>query len=255
MKWKPVRAIIVDDESLGRERLRHFLQREPGVVLVGEAVDGDDAVAKVRELRPDLVFLDVQMPGKGGFEALAELGEDIPPAVIFVTAYDAFALKAFEVHAVDYLLKPFDRARFQTALQRAAARIAEARDLGPSPAVQGVLSQVGATPPVDRIPVKTGGKVIFVPLAEIDWIGSADNYVELHAGQHTHLIRGTLNTMETSLPADRFVRVSRTAIVNIQSVKELSPLFHGEYTVVLKNGAKVTLSRSHRDQLARLGLK
>jgi two-component system, LytTR family, response regulator len=253
---KPVRALIIDDEALGRERLRTFVEREPSIILAGEATDGDDAIAKVKALRPDLLFLDIQMPGKTGFEALAAMGDDTPQAVIFVTAHDEYALKAFEVHAVDYLLKPFDRARFQAAVQRAIGRLAEARGAGMTEALKAMISQVTQPPQAqERIPVKSNGRVFFVPLAEIEWVGSADNYVELHVGRQSHLIRGTLNQMETSLPLDRFVRVSRTAIVNVQAVKELSPLFHGEYAITLRSGAKVTLSRSHRDQLPRLGVK
>jgi two-component system LytT family response regulator len=252
-----IRVLIVDDEPLGRDRLRNFLSREPGLVLAGEATNGEEAVAKVRELRPDLMFLDIQMPGLNGFGVLEALGRDVPPAVVFVTAHDDFALKAFEVHAVDYLLKPFDRERFQTALKRASDRLRSSRPDELSAKLAAVLQQLQPAAPkaLERIPVKTNGKVIFINVPEIDWVGSADNYIELHVANHCHLIRETLTRMEQQLPPDKFVRISRTAIVNVDRVQELQPLFHGEYSVTLKTGAKLTLSRSHRDQLSRLGIR
>jgi two-component system LytT family response regulator len=254
-----LRVMLVDDEPLGRERLRNLLSREPGVTIAGEAANGEEAVESIRRLRPDLVFLDVQMPGLTGFGVLERLGADAPPAVIFVTAHDQFALKAFEVHAVDYLLKPFDRERFQRALQRAGDRLRSAQPDDLSARLTAMLAHLQpatAVPkPPERIAVKSGGRVTFVNVADIDWVGSADNYVELHVGDHSHLLRDTMAATEVRLPADKFVRISRTAIVNTERVKELQPLFHGEYSVTLKNGVKLTLSRSHRDQLARLGVE
>ncbi len=249
--------MIVDDEPLGRDRLRNFVAREPGLTLVGEASDGEQAVRLIRELLPDLVFLDIQMPGLTGFGGLDQLGADVPPAVIFCTAHDEFALKAFEVHAVDYLLKPFDRERFQKALARAGERLRTTQRDELSSKLAAVLQQLQPAAPraLDRIPVKTNGRVIFINVPEIDWVGSADNYVELHVGTHSHLIRDTLTKMEQQLPPDKFVRISRTAIVNVDRVQELQPLFHGEYSITLRTGVKLTLSRSHRDQLARLGMK
>jgi two-component system LytT family response regulator len=249
--------MIVDDEPLGRDRLRNFVAREPGLTLVGEASDGEQAVRLIRELLPDLVFLDIQMPGLTGFGVLDQLGAGVPPAVIFCTAHDEFALKAFEVHAVDYLLKPFDRERFQKALARAGERLRTTQRDELSSKLAAVLQQLQPAAPraLDRIPVKTNGRVIFISVPEIDWVGSADNYVELHVGTHSHLIRDTLTKMEQQLPPDKFVRISRTAIVNVDRVQELQPLFHGEYSITLRTGVKLTLSRSHRDQLARLGMK
>lgn len=251
--------VLVDDESLGRERLRNFLAREADVQVVGEAANGEEAVEVIRRLRPELVFLDVQMPGLTGFGVLERLGADAPPTVIFVTAHDQFALKAFEVQAVDYLLKPFDRERFQTALQRAVARLRSARPDELSAKLTAMLAQLQPPPAVpkspERIAVKSGGRVTFVNVLDIDWVGSADNYVELHVAEQCHLLRETMAAMEQRLPADKFVRISRTTIVNHERVKELQPLFHGEFSVTLKNGTKVTLSRSYRDQLARLGVK
>lgn len=253
---QPVRVLIVDDEPLGRERLKTLLAGEPEVTLVGEAANGDEAVERFRGLRPDLVFLDVQMPGSTGFEVLTRLGQEAPAAVIFVTAHEEFALRAFEVHAVDYLLKPFDRPRFKLALRRALDRLRSTATDDLASKLNAVISQLQPRPAaaVERIPVKTGGRVIFVNVADIDWIGSADNYVELHVGPQAHLLRETLSAMEQRMPEERFVRISRTAIVNTERVKELQPLFHGEYSVTLRDGTRLTLSRTYRDQLPRLGV-
>ena len=241
----PIRAIVVDDEPLARERLRHWLSREPNIVLVGECSQGNEAVEVLRRERPDLVFLDVQMPGLSGVQVLEALGDSAPPAVVFVTAHEQFAVEAFEVQAVDYLLKPVSRERFKTALDRVSKRLALSRSEASPPAVK--------LP--DRLPVKHNGRIVFVPLADIDWIGSADNYVELHVGSQTFLMRETMYAISQRLPSERFVRVSRTAIVQVARVRQLEPLFHGEYCIELQSGAKVTLSRSHRDQLPRLGLQ
>lgn len=255
-KSQPVRVLTVDDEPLGRERLRTLLSLEPEVILVGEATSGDEAVELIRALRPELVFLDIQLPGCTGFTVLERLGSEVPPAVVFVTAHDEFALKAFEVHAVDYLLKPFDRARFKTALQRALERLRTTSTDDLTSKLNAVIAQLQPRTQAtsDRIPVKAGGKVIFVNIPDIDWIGSADNYVELHVGPQAHLIRETMTAMEQRLPSDRFVRISRTTIINCDRVKELQPLFHGEYSVTLRDGTKLTLSRTYRDQLPRLGI-
>ncbi len=253
---QPIRVLVVDDEPLGRERLRNLLVKESDVTLVGEAGSGEEAIDKIRTLRPDLVFLDIRLPGCTGFNVLEKLGDDVPPAVVFVTAHDEFALQAFDVQAVDYLLKPFDRSRFKTALQRAIERLRSASTDDLASKLSAVIAQLQpqrATSP-ERIPVKTGGKVIFVNVTDIDWVGSADNYVELHVGNQAHLIRETMTAMEQRLPNERFVRISRTAIVNSERVKELQPLFHGEYSVTLRDGTRLTLSRTYRDQLSRLGI-
>ena len=251
-----LRALVVDDEPLARERLRTFLANEPGVTVIGECQNGDEAIIAVRRDKPDLLFLDVQMPGMNGFEVLQKLNGSAPHAVIFTTAHDQYAVQAFEVHAVDYLLKPFDRERLRLALERARTRAATAKpdDLQTKLAAMLEDMKAGARQP-ERIPVKSNGKVTFVRIPEIDWIASADNYVELHVGNHSHLIRETMNSIATRLPAEQFVRVSRTSIVNLARVKELQPLFHGEYTITLTTGARVTLSRSYRDQLPRFGVQ
>jgi two-component system, LytTR family, response regulator len=251
-----LRAIVVDDEPLARERLRTFLSNEPGVTVIGECQNGDEAIIAVRRDKPNLLLLDVQMPGMSGFEVLQKLNGSAPAAVIFTTAHDHYAVQAFEVHAVDYLLKPFDRERLRLALERARTRTASTKpdDLQTKLAAMLEDMKAGARQP-ERIPVKSNGKVTFVRIPEIDWIASADNYVELHVGNHSHLIRETMNSIATRLPAEQFIRVSRTSIVNLARVKELQPLFHGEYTITLTTGARVTLSRSYRDQLPRFGVQ
>lgn len=245
----PIRTIVVDDEPLARERLRTWLAREADFSVVGECSQGEEAVEVLRRERPDLVFLDVQMPGLTGVQVLEALGHDAPPAVVFVTAHEHFAVDAFEVQAVDYLLKPVSRERFKTALERVAKRLA-----GPGPGATAGPAPADPKLP-ERLSVKHNGRIVFVPVADIDWVGSADNYVELHVGTQTFLLRETMTAITQRLPADRFVRISRTAIVQVGRVRQLEPLFHGEYSVELMSGAKLTLSRSHRDQLPRLGVR
>lgn len=253
---KRIRVLTVEDEPLGQEKLQNLLAREPGVELVGQAMTGSDAVELIRELQPDLVFLDIQLPGCTGFSVLEQLGEDLPKAVIFVTAHDEFAIRAFEVNAVDYVLKPLDRARIRSALQRARERLGSleseelARQLG------NLLAQRSpkAHAPSERIPIKTSGRILLLHVRDIDWIGSADNYVEIHAGSQVHLLNETMKSMEDRLAGDTFVRISRTCIVNRHRIQELQPLFHGQYAVLLRDGTRLTLSRSYRQQLPRLGI-
>jgi two-component system, LytTR family, response regulator len=252
----PFQVLLVDDEPLARERLRAFLAREPDIHISGECANGEEALATILRDKPDIVFLDVEMPGLNGLELLEKLNGNCPAAVVFVTAYDQYAVKAFDVHAVDYILKPFDRERLHTAVERAVARVQSGKPGNLQAKLAAILADIhsGATQP-ERIPVKSGGRVTFVSLNDIDWIGSADNYVELHVGPKSHLIRETMNSISQRLPDDRFIRISRTSIVNIARVRELQPLFHGEYAVILSAGTKLTLSRSFRDRLPKLGLK
>jgi two-component system LytT family response regulator len=242
---------VVDDEELARDRLKSLLSREPRIEVIGEAGDGKTAVAAIEKMKPDLVFLDVQMPELNGFEVLEALDPEMRPNVVFCTAHDKFALKAFDVHAVDYLLKPFDKERFQTAIQRAIAKV-EAEGGQKDAAVNAVLKEVRPAGPVERLLVKAGGRVLLIKVEDIDYVEAADNYVNLHVGKDSHMMRETMGSLENKLPADRFMRISRSAIVNVERIQELQPMFHGEYVVVLKNGNKLTLSRSYRDQLDRL---
>ena len=249
-----IRTLIVDDELLARERLRQLLQGHPEIELVGECSDGVQALAALEKERPDLVFLDIQIPELDGFGVVQAIRGGPMPVIVFVTAHDQFALRAFEVHAVDYLLKPFDRERFQVALNHALDQVKQ-KGQGIAEKQSAVLAELTPQKPLERIAVKTGGRVFLIKVQDIDWIESAHNYVELHVDKQSHLLRDTLNAVEARLPADKFVRISRSTIVNIERIKELQPLFYGEYTITLHNGARLTLSRRYRDKLQQLGLK
>ena len=246
-----LRVLVVDDEPLVREGIRVFLEREPGVRVVGEARNGEEALARIRELGPDLVLLDVQMPGMDGFAVVSALAPEERPAVVFVTAFSEYAIKAFEVHAVDYLLKPFDAERFATALRRARARMGE----GKADRLEALLATVRPAPAYpERLLLKQDGAVVVVPADEIDWIEAADNYVQIHARAGRYMARETMKQIEAKLDPARFARVHRSAIVNLSRVKSLSPLTAGENIITLTTGARVTLSRSYRDEFrARLG--
>jgi two-component system, LytTR family, response regulator len=247
-----IRTLIVDDEDLARERLKSLLVKEPRIELVGEASDGRSGVAAIEKLKPDLVFLDVQMPELNGFEVLEALDETHLPNVVFVTAHDQFALKAFDVHAVDYLLKPFDRERFQVALQRAISKIDTRRPEQKDQELAAVIQEIKPPGPVERLLVKADGRVLLIKVDDIDWVEAADNYVNIKVGKESHMMRETMSSLEGRLPPEKFMRISRSTIVNVERIQELQPMFHGEYIVLLKNGTKLTLSRSYRDKLDRL---
>ena len=245
-----IRTLIVDDEPLARDRLRQLLQDEGDIEIVGECADGREAVVAIGQTPPELIFLDVQMPELDGFGVLEALGTGPLPVIVFVTAHDRFAVRAFEVHAVDYLLKPFDRERFQKALHRAIEQVRN-RDQG---AIRQRQSALLADLQSPQLMVKSGGHVVWVKLDEIDWIGSADNYAELHTGTKSHLLRETLGALEARLAPEKFVRISRSVIVNAQRIKELHRLFYGGYELILKDGTQLTVSRRHRNKLKQLGL-
>jgi two-component system LytT family response regulator len=245
-----MRTLVVDDEPMARERIMSLLQHEADIEIVGECSDGPQAIAAIHHQAPDLVFLDVQMPGIDGFGVISAIGPERLPIVIFVTAYDEYALKAFEVHALDYLLKPFGRDRFQQTLTHARASLERRRagELG-----RRLLALVNdikpEAPKFDRLVVKSGGRVFFLRSEDIDWIEAAGNYVRLHLGEEAHLFRETMNRMESRLDSRRFVRIHRSRIVNTERIKELQPWFNGEYVVVLTNGKRLPLSRGYRDKL------
>jgi two-component system LytT family response regulator len=245
-----IRALIVDDEPLARERLRTLLAAEPDIELVGECTNGKEALAAITRSRPDLVFLDVQMPERDGFQVLSDLGPTRMPSVIFVTAYDRFALQAFEVHALDYLLKPFDRVRFSRALHHARQQLAREPATDRLVALLEDLEAARRGP--ERLVIRDAGRVFFLPITEIEWIEAAGNYARLHCGRETHLLRETMKALEARLDPTRFARVHRSAIVNLDRIQELRPSFHGEYEVVLKSGARVTSSRNHSARLQEL---
>ena len=234
-----IRTLIVDDEPLARSNLLVLLRRDPLIEIVGECGSGAEALAEIRAAKPDLVFLDVQMPECDGFDVLELLGKDLPPAIVFVTAYDQYALRAFEAGALDYLLKPFDNARFERALCRAKERIAQ-RKVSPWK--------------FDRLVIKGAGQVTFVRISDIDWIEAADYYACLHIGNQTHLLRRSLADLERDLGPDNFCRVHRSVIVNLDRVMGLELKSDGEYEVVLKTNRRLRLSRRFRKPLQdRLG--
>jgi two-component system LytT family response regulator len=244
------RVVIADDEPLARERLRSLLAAEDWLELAGECENGAQAIDTIGRLRPDLVFLDVQMPGATGFDVIEAIGPAQMPLVIFVTAYDKYALRAFDVHALDYLLKPFDRERFQQAVGRARQQI-DRRSSGDLERRLLELMQ-DLKPPTNRLErfvIKAGGRVFFVRADEIDWIEAAGNYVKLHVASEAHLFRETMNALEARLDPDVFFRIHRSHIVNIERIKELQPWFNGEYVVFLRNGTRLTLSRGYREKL------
>ena len=250
-----IRVLIVDDEALARERVRKLMEGIPEVECIGECPDGASAVLAIRRDPPDLVLLDVQMPELDGFGVLAQIDGAKMPAVIFVTAHDQFALKAFEVHAIDYLLKPFDKARFKVALHRAIAQVQRLQAGELSQRLSALLADVRPEQKpkyIARLAIKSSGRVVFVKVEDIDWVEAADNYVSLHVGTEQHLHRETMAALESQLPPAKFMRIGRSTMVNLDRIKELQPLFHGEYTVILRNGTKLTLSRSYRDKLDEL---
>jgi two-component system LytT family response regulator len=221
-----------------------LLRQESGIDILGEAANGIEAVAAIEEHRPDVIFLDIQMPGMNGFEVLEALDSASLPLVVFVTAYDQHAIKAFEVHAADYLLKPFDRARLQTCL----TRLRRERDSDPS-RLKELLDQFRSRDYLERVVVKSHGRVLFLKIEDVDWIETSANYVELHSGKQSYLLRGTLATLEERLNPRQFVRIHRTTIVNIDRIRELQPWSHGDFTVVLKDDTKLRMSRRYREKL------
>jgi len=236
-----IRTLVVDDEPLARSNLAVLLRLDLEIEIVGECGSGAEALAQIRRAKPDLVFLDVQMPECDGFDVLELLGKDLPPAVVFVTAYDQYALRAFEAGALDYLLKPFDNTQFARALGRAKERIAHGRN---------------SLRTVERLAVKSAGRICFLKLSEIDWIEAADYYACLQVGTKTHLLRRSLSELERELDRTVFCRIHRSTIVNLDRVRGLRLSEDGEYQVLLENGARLRLSRRYRKQLqSRLGVR
>ena len=245
-----IRALIIDDEPLARERIRALVAREQDVEIIGESASGIEAVADIRRLKPDLVFLDVQMPGLDGFGVLKAIGPDRMPATIFVTAHDQYALRAFDVHALDYLLKPFDRKRFQKSLNRARHALDRSRDPEFGRRLISLLQDVShESQHLERIVVKEEGRLFFVAVQDVDWCEAAGNYIRLHVGDDEHLVRETMASFEGKLDPNRFVRIHRSTIINIDRVQELQPAFHGDYVVVLRNGKELIMSRGFRERV------
>ena len=235
-----IQTLVVDDESWARRNLTVLLRRDPDIGSVAECASGLDAIAEIRKSKPDLVFLDVQMPECGGFDVLEMLGTDLPPTIIFVTAYDEYALRAFEAGALDYLLKPFDDARFGRALSRAKEKLAHY-----------LPQQARAT---KRLVVRSRGQVLFVSAADIDWIEAAGYYACLHVGSDTHILRRSLSELEQDLGDEKFIRIHRSIVVNLERIRGLELQTGGEYEVVLHTKARLRLSRRYRKRLQdRLG--
>ena len=252
-----IRTLIVDDEPLARRNLRLLLEKDPQIEIMDECRNGLEAVEAVKSFSPDLIFLDIQMPEMDGFDVLASVGAERIQAIIFVTAFDQYALKAFEVHALDYLLKPFDDARFQRALEQAKAQIEQRALNNVSRKLLALLedreSKRKQRAPhqtyLTRLMIKLASRVVLLKVNEIDWIEADGNYAKLHVGSKSHLLREKMHDLETQLNPERFVRIHRSVIVNLDRIKELHPHFNGDYIVVLDNGVQLKLSRSRREHL------
>ena len=260
MEMRKLRVLIVDDEPIAREGIRIHLQAETGIEIVGECANGREAVEAIGQQSPDLVFLDVRMPLLDGFGVVEAVGAERMPVVIFVTAFDEYALRAFEAHAFDYLLKPVDGERLRKSIERARAQIQRipADDYG-----QHLLAMLhdlkaqregrsGRRKYTERIAVKTAQRVSFLDVERIDWIGADGNYVRLHAGREAHLLRETMDGMESKLDPEEFLRIRRSTLVRVRRIRELHPLFNGQYEIILLDGTRLTSSRRYRKNLDRL---
>jgi two-component system, LytTR family, response regulator len=250
-----IRTIIVDDEAPARARVRQLLKQEADFEVVSECTNGNQALEVLQGAKTDLAFLDVQMPRMNGVEVCQALvASKTPlPLVVFVTAYDAYALKAFEVHAIDYLLKPFDQDRFVQALGHVRRQFSLSKQQNAQSRLNAVLQEIApALKTPDRLIFKENGRIIFVEPETIDWLEADGNYVRIHAGPNSHYIRETLASLESQLLPERFMRISRSILVNLDRVKELHPLFYGDYAVILKDGSKLSMSRNYRDRLESL---
>lgn len=246
-----IKVLIVDDEPLARKYIREMLSREPDVEIAGEAGNGRAALKCLTKSKPDLLFLDIQMPEMDGFTLLQQSDRQNLPAIIFTTAYEEYAIRAFEVHALDYLLKPFDQVRFGQALERARASLNEQEPKQQEAEQIAALLQALQDKPryLERLLVKQSGRIVFVKIANIDWIRADDKYIHLHGANHRHMIRQTLGAIKTQLDPARFVQINRSVIVNLDSIKELHTGFHGDHEVQLHDGNKFPLSKNHKSEL------
>lgn len=255
----PIRTIIVDDEELGRKRLSALLKSEADVEIVAECGDAGDANQAIAREKPDLLLLDIQMPEQDGFSVIEAMEEEQRPVVVFVTAYDQYALRAFEAQALDYLLKPFNRARFQKVMQRVRVQIARQQRDEVDERLASLIKQVrGPSKYLGRIVIRSAGRVLFLHVDDVDWFEACANYVQLHVGDKSHLLRGTMSTLEKQLDPEKFVRIHRSTIVRIDRIKELLSSFDGDYVVILRDGTRLSLSRGYRhrfDQVVESGLR
>ncbi len=245
-----ISALIVDDEPLARDRVRQMLEAHPDVTVVGEAANGREALTMMAGDKPDVVFLDIQMPELDGFGLLRSLGSEARPVVIFVTAFDEYAMQAFDAHAIDYLLKPFDRERFGQALDRARALLAGRSREALNDRITALLHDVAVPSSyLERVPVKQGNSIRLVRTADIDWVEAAGNYLRIHVGRDRYLVRDTLSNFEQQLDPTKFVRIHRSTVINLDRIAQLEPAFHGDYTVTLTDGRALTLTRTYRHRL------
>jgi two-component system LytT family response regulator len=249
----PIRALIVDDEPLARRRVREMLLGDAGVEIVGESANGPEAVQAVREGNPDLMFLDVQMPGMDGFEVLNVLRDESLPLIVFITAFDQYALRAFEACAVDYILKPFDRARFERAVEQAKSRIRKERRVDLTQHLLTLLENLKLQPAYpERMAIKDGARIVYVKTESIDWVEADGNYVRIHTGKGSYHLLSTIGSLEAQLDPKKFRRIHRATIVNIDSIRELQPWFNGCYRVILHSGVELSLSRGYREKQSEL---
>jgi two-component system, LytTR family, response regulator len=250
MPDKTIRAIIVDDEDLARERIRQLLRNHRDVEIVAECGNGNEASSAIGRLKPDLVFLDIEMPGLDGFEVLKKVEPQARPLVLFVTAYDQYALRAFEAHACDYLLKPFKRKRFDEAVAWSKSQLKKRNSDDWARRTFTLLEELQSRPKyLDRVAVKEEGRVFFVRVEDINWIEAQDNYVRVHARKGAYLVRQPIRSFEKDLDPKRFVRIHRSAIIHIDRIVELQQWFHRDYRVILQDGTRLPLGRRYREQL------
>jgi two-component system LytT family response regulator len=248
-----IRVVIADDELLARKFIRRMLKQDAEVEVVAECSNGADAVVAIRKEKPDLVFLDVQMPEMNGFAVLDAVRLDHLPEIVFTTAYESYAIRAFELHALDYLLKPFDQVRFKAALKYAKERFQSQHEEDKRLQVGTLLESIRAQQEyLDRIIIRADGRITFLQTREIDWLEADDKYVHLHTGKGARMVRQTLSAMESQLDPKKFLRVHRSTMVNVDRIKELQPLFNGEHSIILEDGTRLTLSRKYKDKLFEL---
>ncbi len=251
-----IRVVIVDDEGPARRKIRRFLASESDFEVIAEAATGIEAVNLIQQTRPHLIFLDIQMPGLDGFAVIDALDLDEMPYVVFTTAFDQFALKAFEVQALDYLLKPFEQSRFKSVLEHAKQACERNKPDELAARLNRLLEEVHTRPRyAERLLVNSGQRAILLAVEKIDWVESAKNYVSLHVGKEAYLMRGTIEGFYERLDPKKFIRANRSEIVNIESIKELQPWFHGEYKIILKDGKEISWSRRYMDKTSDLILK
>lgn len=244
-----IRAIIVDDEPLARERIRTLLADEPDIEVVSEAEDGRSAISAIQDDEPDLVFLDVNMPEFDGFDVLEAIDVTSTPVVVFVTAYDEHAVRAFEANALDYLLKPFDESRFRTALSRAKDALTRRDNGSIQEQLDALLGEVRKPRYLERIAIRDNGRILMVRTRDIEWIGAEGNYARINGGGKSHLIRETMTALESKLDPRRFLRIHRSTIVNTDAIAELEPLYQGDHVIILRDGTRLTSSRGYRAKL------